>query len=113
MKRIHIHIAVNDLTDSIYFYSTIIGVLPSIELNDCANWDLFDPAVNSAISGRGHAGGVNHLGIQVDSKDELLVMSQRLDGAEINVSPQENASCCYSQYPFGFLCCQFQASRHM
>ena len=96
MKRMHIHIAVNELSESIGFYSTIFGTSPSVEREDYAKWDLNDPAVNFAISKRGHASGINHLGIQVDSENELAEIAQRLDEAEITSSKQEGASCCYA-----------------
>lgn len=97
MKRFHIHIAVNDLSDSIRFYSSIFGVPPSLEREDYAKWKLDDPSVNFAISKRGHASGVNHLGIQVDSEDELTEVSQRINGLDIPTSEQENSACCYAQ----------------
>ena len=96
MKRIHIHIAVNEFSESINFYSTIFGASPSAEREDYAKWDLSDPAVNFAISKRGHAPGINHLGIQVDSLGELEEIAQRLEEAEITSSKQDGASCCYA-----------------
>ena len=96
MKRMHIHIAVNELSDSINFYSTLFGEPPTVEREDYAKWELDDPVVNFAISNRGHASGVNHLGIQVDSESELEELAQRLDQAEITASKQEGSSCCYS-----------------
>ena len=97
MKRMHIHIAVNELAESIGFYSTIFGAAPSIERADYAKWDLSDPAINFAISKRGHANGINHLGIQVDSENELAEIAQRLDEAEIISTKQAGASCCYAR----------------
>lgn len=96
MKRMHIHIAVDELPKSIGFYSTIFGISPSVEREDYAKWDLNNPAVNFAISKRGHSSGINHLGIQVDSEDELAEIAQRLDEAEITSSSQEGVSCCYT-----------------
>jgi len=96
MKRMHIHIAVDELKESIGFYSTIFGNPPSTEREDYAKWDVDDPAVNFAISKRGHSTGINHLGIQVESEDELAEIAQRLDKAEISSSSQERASCCYA-----------------
>ena len=97
MKRLHIHIAVNELSESINFYSTLFNSPPSIEKNDYAKWDLSDPAVNFAISeSDGQSNGINHLGIQVDSDDELEEIAQRFDDAEIASSTQQDASCCYA-----------------
>ena len=97
MKRFHIHIAVNNLSDSIHFYSTMFGVPPSLEHKDYAKWKLDDPSVNFAISKRGHASGVNHLGIQVDSEDDLAEIAQRLNELDNPTSAEENAACCYAQ----------------
>ncbi len=96
MKRMHIHIAVNELSESVGFYSVLFGASPSIEREDYAKWDLIDPAVNFAISNRGHASGINHLGLQVESESELAHIAQQLDDAEITSSKQEGASCCYA-----------------
>ena len=96
MKRLHIHIAVNELSESINFYSTIFNSSPSVEREDYAKWDLAEPAVNFAISKRGHTSGINHLGIQVDSEEELEEIAKRLDNAEITSSKQEGSSCCYA-----------------
>ncbi|MFK5947462.1 MAG: ArsI/CadI family heavy metal resistance metalloenzyme [Methylococcales bacterium] len=96
MKRLHIHIAVNELSESINFYSIIFDAPPSIEREDYAKWDLNEPAVNFAISNRGHTSGINHLGIQVDSDNELEEIAKRLDNAEISHSKQEGSSCCYA-----------------
>ena len=96
MKRMHIHIAVNELSDSINFYSTLFGEPPTVEREDYAKWKLDDPLVNFAISSRGPASGINHLGIQVDSDSELNEIAQRLDEAELTSSKQEGSSCCYS-----------------
>ena len=96
MKRLHIHIAVNKLPESINFYSTLFNSSPSVEHDDYAKWDLTEPAVNFAISKRGHTSGINHLGIQVDSEKALEGMARRLDNAEITSSKQKGASCCYA-----------------
>ena len=96
MKRMHIHIAVNELSESIGFYSTIFGSAPTIKREDYAKWNLNNPKVNFAISLRDGLCGMNHLGIQVDSEVELQEIAQRLESAEINYSTQEGTSCCHS-----------------
>ena len=97
MKRIHIHIAVNELSESIGFYSTIFGASPSIQRDDYAKWALNDLPVNFAISNRDHTIGFNHLGIQVDSEEELAEIAKRLDKAELTSSKQTGSSCCYAR----------------
>ena len=96
MKRFHVHVAVADLENSIRFYSSLFGVQPIITKDDYAKWMLDDPRVNFAISRRGDAPGVNHLGIQVESDEELIDMRSRLSQADSPVVEQANAACCYA-----------------
>jgi len=96
MKRMHIHLAVDELSKSIGFYSTIFGLAPTLERENYAKWYLSDPKVNFAISTKDGACGMDHLGIQVDSAIELQEIAQRLEHAEINYSSQEGTSCCHS-----------------
>jgi catechol 2,3-dioxygenase-like lactoylglutathione lyase family enzyme len=96
MKRFHVHVAVPDLEQSIRFYSTMFGADPSVVKADYAKWMLDDPRVNFAISRRGGAAGVNHLGFQVDEAAELTQMHSRLQAADAAVVEEKNVSCCYA-----------------
>jgi catechol 2,3-dioxygenase-like lactoylglutathione lyase family enzyme len=97
MKRLHVHVAVDDLDKSIGFYSTLFAVPPSITRPDYAKWMLDDPRVNFAISARGAVTGVDHLGIQVESDGELRELAGRLKAAGEATRDQEATSCCYAQ----------------
>ncbi|HUO93895.1 MAG TPA: ArsI/CadI family heavy metal resistance metalloenzyme [Rhizomicrobium sp.] len=98
MKRLHVHVAVDDLPKSIGFYATLFGAPPSVMRSDYAKWMLDDPKVNFAISIRaGRADGVDHLGIQVDSDDELRELAGRLKAAGEATRYQEATTCCYAQ----------------
>ena len=96
MKRLHMHVGVEDLAQSMRFYSTLFGADPSVVKDDYAKWMLDDPKVNFAISQRG-VGGVDHLGIQVDSREELDELAGRLKAAGETTRDQEAASCCYAR----------------
>lgn len=96
MKRFHVHVSVNDLAQSIRFYSAIFGTSPTIEKPDYAKWMLDDPRVNFAISERGDNPGVNHLGLQVDGADELIALRQQVAAAEIAAQDEPGAECCYA-----------------
>ncbi len=96
MKRFHVHVAVADLENSIRFYSSLFGAQPIVTKDDYAKWMLDDPRVNFAISRRGDAPGVNHLGIQVESDEELIDMRGRLSQADGPVVEQADAACCYA-----------------
>ena len=80
MKRLHVHVAVDDLSHSIGFYSALFAAAPSVVKTDYAKWMLDDPRVNFAISTRGRAPGLDHLGIQVEDKTELHEVYARPPG---------------------------------
>jgi predicted lactoylglutathione lyase len=97
MKRMHIHIAVDDLNKSINFYNTLFAANPSVVKADYAKWMLDDPLVNFAISQRGAKAGLDHIGIQVDSEQELAAIKANLDQAELNTLTQQGTTCCYAK----------------
>jgi catechol 2,3-dioxygenase-like lactoylglutathione lyase family enzyme len=97
MKRFHVHVAVQDLASSIRFYSSMFGTEPSVQKPDYAKWMLEDPRVNFAISQRGAAFGVNHLGIQVDSAEELTALREQVAAADIQARDEVGANCCYAK----------------
>ena len=98
MKRVHIHVAVKEISQSIKFYSTMFGVEPSVVKDDYAKWMLDDPGVNFAVSKFGQTTvGLDHLGIQVESPDELREIAGRLKAAELSIVEQRAAACCYAR----------------
>ncbi len=97
MKRFHVHVSVADLDKNIRFYSGMFGAPPTVVKPDYAKWMLEDPRINFAISQRGNAPGVNHLGLQVDSDEELKGLRADAASADVAVLDQANASCCYAK----------------
>lgn len=97
MKRLHVHVAVNDLNQSIGFYSALFAAQPSIVKSDYAKWMLDDPRVNFAISSRGREAGLDHLGIQVEDALELQEVYARLRVAGGEVVEQGDTACCYAK----------------
>jgi catechol 2,3-dioxygenase-like lactoylglutathione lyase family enzyme len=97
MKRLHIHVAVDDLAHSIRFYNALFAVEPSVSKPDYAKWMLDDPRVNFAISKRGANTGLQHLGIQVETPQELGEVYERLQHAGRPVVEEGETTCCYAQ----------------
>jgi catechol 2,3-dioxygenase-like lactoylglutathione lyase family enzyme len=97
MKRFHAHIRVDDLESSVRFYSTLFGTEPAILKADYAKWMLEDPRVNFAITSGSSLMGLDHLGLQVDSDEDLAAIAGRLNAAGRSVEKQENAACCYAR----------------
>jgi catechol 2,3-dioxygenase-like lactoylglutathione lyase family enzyme len=98
MKRLHVHIGVNDLTKSVRFYSTLFGAEPTVVKEDYAKWMLEDPRVNFAISAGNHAAkGIEHLGIQAEDTEELTEVYGRLQAADRPVLEEGKTTCCYAK----------------
>ena len=97
MKRLHIHIGVEQLEEAIGFYSRLFGAEPVKRKPDYAKWMLDDPCVNLAISTRSSTKGVDHLGIQVEEKQELDEIRQRFQAGNLAVAEEGEALCCYAK----------------
>ena len=97
MKRLHIHVSVNDLEESTRFYASLFAAEPTVKKADYAKWMLEDPRVNFAISARGRKGGIEHLGIQAEDEAELGVIFERLAAANRPTLSEENTTCCYAR----------------
>lgn len=97
MKRLHVHVHVEDLAASIRFYVSLFGAPPSLLHDDYAKWSLNDPRVNFAISQRGGEAGLDHLGIQVEDAEALAAITQRLAAAGMVPLEQSDTTCCYAR----------------
>jgi len=95
--RFHVHLHVNDLASNIAFYSKLFAVDPVRVEADYAKWMLSDPPVNFAISTRGEASGVDHLGLQAEGPDELEALAARSQAADMALLDQGETTCCYAR----------------
>jgi lactoylglutathione lyase len=96
MKRFHVHVHVEDIDKSIAFYSQLFATEPARVEADYAKWMLEDPRVNFAISTRGGALGVDHLGLQTDDADELAELKARAKAADLSMLDEGTTTCCYA-----------------
>ncbi len=97
MKRFHVHVSVEDLAQSVRFYSTLFSTEPTVLKDDYAKWMLEDPRVNFAISTGSGAAGISHLGIQAEDEGELAEVYERLSHAERPVIEENDTTCCYAR----------------
>ncbi len=97
MKRLHIHVAVDNLEKSVQFYSSLFGVKPTKLKADYAKWMVEDPRVNFAISARGAKPGIDHLGIQVEAPEELDGLREQMKRADLQLSDEGETTCCYAE----------------
>jgi catechol 2,3-dioxygenase-like lactoylglutathione lyase family enzyme len=97
MKRFHVHAHVDDLQASVAFYSKMFAAEPARLEVDYAKWMLEDPRVNFAISTRGTTSGVDHLGFQTDTDEELVELKARAQAADMTLLDEGAVSCCYAR----------------
>jgi lactoylglutathione lyase len=97
MKRFHVHAHVEDLQASIGFYSKMFGAEPVRVEGDYAKWMIEDPRINFAISTRGGAPGIDHLGIQTDTEAELVELKARAEAADMTLLDAGETTCCYAR----------------
>jgi Glyoxalase/Bleomycin resistance protein/Dioxygenase superfamily len=98
MKRLHVHISVDDLAQSTQFYATLFATEPTVVKDDYVKWMLDDPRVNFAISARaGRTAGISHLGIQAEHETELAEVYDRLARAERPIVEAKSTTCCYAK----------------
>ena len=97
MKRFHVHAHVDDLKASVAFYSKMFAAEPTRLEADYAKWMLEDPRINLAISTRGSKPGVDHLGFQTDTEEELAELKARAQSADMTLLDEGAVSCCYAR----------------
>ena len=97
MKRLHIHIGVENIEQALPFYTALFGAEPVKTKTDYAKWLLDDPRVNFAISTRPSKKGVDHLGIQVDDNGELDEVRGRIKSAGLSAFDEGETVCCYAK----------------
>lgn len=96
MKRFHVHLPVDDPAQRIGLYSKLFAAAPARHEADHAKWMLTDPPVNFALSTRGHASGIDHLGIQTDNAEELAELKARAQAADMALLDEGATRCCYA-----------------
>ena len=97
MKRFHVHAHVEDLKASVAFYTKLFAAEPTRLEGDYAKWMIEDPRINFAISTRGGKPGVDHLGFQTDTDQELAELKSRAQAADLALLDEGETTCCYAR----------------
>jgi len=91
-------LSVKDLEESINFYSAVFGHQPTVEKEDYAKWLLDDPLINFSIAPKKEGNiGLEHLGIQASSEQELQKIYEHFAQAKGEVREEGHTICCYAQ----------------
>lgn len=98
MKRMHVHVSVDNVAESTRFYSAMLGQQPTVTKADYTKWQVEDPRLNLSISARGKRDvGLDHLGIQAETSAELDQLYRRLADASYMTFEETGAKCCYAE----------------
>jgi catechol 2,3-dioxygenase-like lactoylglutathione lyase family enzyme len=96
--KLHVALNVNNLEDSLAFYRAMLGIEPVKVRRGYAKFDSAEPGVNLTLNERPvrESGGINHLGIQVGSTDEVLKMRERWQARGLVTEDEMQTNCCYA-----------------
>jgi catechol 2,3-dioxygenase-like lactoylglutathione lyase family enzyme len=96
--RPHLSLDVRDVPASVAFYQKVFGVPPQKQTTDYAKFDLTQPALNlSLVSSTGRISSVDHLGIEVESVEEIAAWKSHLQREGILDEVEENTVCCFAR----------------
>ncbi|MEK7764353.1 MAG: ArsI/CadI family heavy metal resistance metalloenzyme [Nitrospirota bacterium] len=96
--RPHLSLDVRNVPASVAFYQKVFGVPPQKQTTDYAKFDLTSPALNlSLVSSAGAVSVVNHLGIEVESADDIARWKQHLLEWGILEKVEEGIECCFAR----------------
>ncbi|MEO6122280.1 MAG: ArsI/CadI family heavy metal resistance metalloenzyme [Ilumatobacteraceae bacterium] len=97
MSRVQLALNVADLDASIEFYTKLFGTEPAKVRDGYANFAIADPPLKLILfAGAGEPGSLNHIGVEVDSTDEVAAAIARATGDGMEQEVQENVSCCFA-----------------
>ncbi|HUI02688.1 MAG TPA: ArsI/CadI family heavy metal resistance metalloenzyme [Acidimicrobiales bacterium] len=102
MSRVQLALNVSDLDAAVGFYTTLFGVPPAKRRPGYANFAVVDPPLKLVLieqaAGRaaGVDGALNHLGVEVETPQEVAVSSARLSDAGLATADERGSTCCYA-----------------
>ena len=96
--RPHLSLDVRNVPASVHFYQKVFGISPQKQTSDYAKFDLSRPALNlSLVSSTGRISAVNHLGIEVESVQDITAWKERLQREGVIGRVEENTACCFAR----------------
>jgi catechol 2,3-dioxygenase-like lactoylglutathione lyase family enzyme len=102
MARVQLALNVSDIDEAVEFYSTLFGTSPVKRQPGYANFAIADPPLKlvlmegPVVGGRGTVAALNHLGIEVESTDEVSAAGRRLHEAGLETEVQDQTTCCFA-----------------
>ena len=98
MSRVQLALNVSNIDEAVDFYRKFFGAEPAKRRPGYANFAIDDPPLKLVlIEGTGVPGTLNHLGVEVESPDEVTAAHSRLAGEGLATATEDNVSCCYAR----------------
>ena len=97
MSRVQLALNVDDLDEAITFYSKLFNTEPAKVKPGYANFAIAEPPLKLVlVENPGHGGTLNHLGVEVETRDKVHEEIARL--ADEGTFPEEEigTTCCYA-----------------
>jgi catechol 2,3-dioxygenase-like lactoylglutathione lyase family enzyme len=98
MSRVQLALNVTNLEAAVEFYSRLFGTEPAKRQPGYANWAIAEPPLKLVLFENPDApgGSVNHLGVEVESPDEVAAATSRLAGEGLATDSEQDVTCCYA-----------------
>jgi catechol 2,3-dioxygenase-like lactoylglutathione lyase family enzyme len=102
MSRIQLALNVSDIDEAVEFYSKLFGTQPAKRRPGYANFVIADPSLKLVLledhTARGHGplGALNHLGVEVETPDDVTAATARLHDEGMATEVEEQTTCCYA-----------------
>lgn len=97
MSRVQLALNVNNINEAIAFYSKLFATEPAKVKPGYANFAIAEPPLKLIlIENPGHGGSVNHLGVEVETTDEVLATDARLSKVGLATATEDQVTCCYA-----------------
>ena len=98
MSRVQLAINVEDLDDAIDFYSRLFDAVPAKVKPGYANFAIAEPPLKLVLfENQGKGGSINHLGVEVQTTEEVLTAEDRLTRADMVTTGVDETQCCYAE----------------
>ncbi len=102
MSRVQLALNVSDIDEAVAFYTKLFGAEPAKRQPGYANFAIANPPLKLVlledVTARGHGtvGALNHLGVEVESTDEVTAATGRLNDSGLETAVEEQTTCCYA-----------------
>ncbi len=97
MSRVQLALNVSNIDAAVDFYSKLFGTAPAKWRPGYANFAIVEPPLKLVlIENSSAAGSINHLGVEVESSEKVMEASNRLQEANLEITPENQTTCCYA-----------------